>query len=191
MRKYIVTGAVLFATSTAAAEPPAPAPPIPAHQWDAETEVWLARAMVAEAGWDAEHDHIAIAYVLAKRWRKAVERWPQLRFIDILRNYCAGLGDYRRALTPRQRWLRSLNPEGTQPDGWPTQASWRNHLPLWQKALARARAWGEGTLRDPCKGRAWHWGGSIDSPRGRMVRVECGETRNTFYRLDLSLRDAN
>jgi hypothetical protein len=142
--------------------------------------------MVAEAGWRAERDHIAIAYVLARRWRRMVERWPRMRFLDIVRTYCAGLGDYRREFTPRQQWLRSLSPTGTKPKGWPDGASWTRHLPLWKAALERSDRWRQGKLRDPCRGKAWHWGGVIDTPQGRMVPVDCGKTLNTFYSVDLS-----
>ena len=142
--------------------------------------------MVAEAGWEAATDHIAIAYVLARRWRRVKERFTSLRFVDVVRTYCTGLGNYRRSLTPRQQWLRSLNFAAEAPQGWPTTASWSNHESFWRAALARSQAWFQGRLRDPCRGRAEHWGGIIDSPQGRMVPIDCGETRNTFYRLDRS-----
>lgn len=155
---------------------------MPTEQWTPHAHVWLARAMVAEAGWEAKSDHVAIAYVLSRRWKRAKERWPTLRFVDVIRNYCAGLGSFRRSLTPRQRWLRALGFEvEAAPDGWPRGASWRRHERLWRGALKRSLKWSRGELRDPCRGRAWHWGGTIDSPHGRMVAVDCGETRNTFY----------
>ncbi len=179
MQKYIATGAVLLATSAATAQ----SPPIPEAQWTPQTQLWLARAMVAEAGWNAETDHVAIAYVLARRWRRLSERWPAFRFVDLIRSYCAGLGDYRRELTPRQRWLRALSWDSEKPSGWPRKSSWRIHLPLWRAALKRSGDWSQGRFRDPCRGRAWHWGGVIDTPHGRMAAVSCGTTRNTFYRL--------
>jgi hypothetical protein len=179
IRTYIATGVLLLATSTASAQ----SRPIPESQWTRDTHIWLARAMVAEAGWKAERDHIAIAYVLARRWRRLTENWPALRFIDVIRNYCAGLGNYTRELTARQRWLRGLSWNDDEPDGWPRAASWRRHLPLWRKTLERSARWSQGGVVDPCRGRAWHWGGTIDTPQGRMVAVSCGETRNTYYRV--------
>ncbi|MDD9945041.1 MAG: hypothetical protein OXU20_28620 [Myxococcales bacterium] len=176
MRKIIIVGGFLLCTSASQARPP-----VPTSQWTPDTHLWLSRAMVAEAGWQAETDHVAIAHVLARRWRRAVERWPTLRFIDVIRNYCAGLGDYRRTLTRRQRWLRSLDFQLSEPSGWPRAISWDHHVPLWQSALRRSHLWVQGLLRDPCGGRAWHWGGVIDSPHGRMEAVDCGETLNTFY----------
>ena len=180
MKKYILSCAMLLVTTTVGAQPP-----VPRHEWSPQTHLWLARAMVAEAGWKAERDHVAIAYVLVRRWRRMTQRLSRFRFVDVIRNYCAGLGDYRRSMTPRQRWVRDLWADAVEPEGWPrSRASWKNHAPLWRATLERSARWGRGELSDPCRGKAWHWGGVIDSPRGRMVAVDCGRTRNTFYRLE-------
>jgi hypothetical protein len=178
MMKYILSGALALTAAVAHARPP-----IHVDQWTPETRLWLSRAMVAEAGWRAERDHVAIAYVLSRRYRRARERWPGLRFVDMIRSYCAGLGGFQRSLTPRQVWLRALQPDATEPEGWPLGIAWSRHLPLWRAAFKRSEAWSRGLLRDPCGGRAWHWGGTIDFPRGRMVETDCGSTQNTFYSL--------
>jgi len=179
MKKYILCGALLLTSAVAHARPP-----LPEGQWNPQTRLWLARAMVAEAGWRAARDHVAIAYVLARRYRRALARWPELRFVDVVRNYCAGLGGHNRSLTPRQMWLRSLRPDETRPEGWPGRISWSQHVPLWRAVFVRSERWSRGELRDPCGGHAWHWGGTIDSPRGRMVPIDCGQTENTFYTLE-------
>lgn len=178
MKIAIVVVSLLICSSASALRQP-----LPESQWSAETHLWLSRAMVAEAGWTGERDHVAIAYVLARRWHRVKERFATLRFLDIVRNYCAGLGDYRRSLTPRQHWLRGLGFGPEEPSGWPRDVSWARHQSLWKAALTRSMKWFRGELRDPCRGRALHWGGTIDSPQGRMVPVDCGETRNTFYGL--------
>lgn len=175
MRNLIV-GAVLLTSSVAEARRP-----VPPEQFTSEAHVWLARAMIAEAGWRAKKDHVGMAYVLARRWKRATERWPTMRFVDVIRNYCAGLGSFRRSLTARQEWLRGLDFNVRKPDAWPKRASWKRHGRFWADTLERSHAWAQGELRDPCRGRAWHWGGVIDSPRGRMVAIDCGGTRNTFY----------
>ncbi|MDD9934309.1 MAG: hypothetical protein OXT09_11940 [Myxococcales bacterium] len=186
MKKFLVLVLSFLVIATAVQPQVAMAsrrPPVPAEQWDPQVQLWLARAMVAEAGWLHERDHVAIAYVLARRWKRVTERYPTMRFLDVIRNYCAGLGGFRRSLTPRQTWLRSLWPDASQPEGWPRKVSWRRHAPLWRATFERAGDFARGELRDPCRGRAWHWGGTIDSPRGRMAAIDCGETANTFYRL--------
>jgi hypothetical protein len=157
--------------------------PLPATEWTPQAQLWLARAILAEAGWNAKADYVAISYVLARRWRQMLERWPSMRFIDVIKSYCLGLGDYRRQPTERQRWIRSLSWDGSTPENWPHKISWDKHLPFWRKALAVTEKWVKGELSDPCRGRAWHWGGTIDNPHGRMVTVDCGAKRNTFYGL--------
>ncbi|MGW8286342.1 MAG: hypothetical protein ACWGPR_11560 [Candidatus Deferrimicrobiaceae bacterium] len=156
---------------------------LPQEQFTPRAHIWLARAFIAEADWQAERDHVAIAYVLARRWRRAVARCPTLQFVDVVRNYCAGLGDWKRSLTPRQLWVRALSRGLEQPDHWPPKASWAAHVGYWRAALRRAERWQLGELADPCRGRALHWGGKMDDPRGRMKRVDCGDTANIFYAL--------
>ena len=179
MNKVILVCALLFGNVADAQD----GGPLPETQWTRAAHLWLARAMIAEAGWEAERDHVAIAYVLARRWRRIRQRFDAMRFVDVVRNYCAGLGDYKRSLTPRQRWVRTLGFMAIRPSGWPEGSSWQHHQRFWRAALSRSDAWFRGMIEDPCRGRALHWGGTIDSPHGRMTRVECGPTRNTFYGL--------
>jgi hypothetical protein len=159
-------------------------PPIPPEQWDRSTHLWLARAFVAEAGWKARRDWAGIAWVLAGRWRRASKRWPALRFVSTIRGYCAGLGE-GRSRTARMAWVHGLRPDMLAPGGWPAGASWERHEPWWRDAVRMAERWSRGGVGDPCRGRAQHWGGpdGLDPPRGRMERVDCGETLNVFYRL--------
>lgn len=142
--------------------------------------------MVAEAGWYAKRDHIGIAYVLARRWRQVVRRLPHLRFVDIIRLYCTALRPRRRQPSARQRWLLALHgPE--RPAGWPShKADWDVYRPRWRATYERAGDFLEGRLRDPCKGKAMHWGGDMDlelADKKGLVPVDCGDTRNTFLGL--------
>jgi len=138
--------------------------------------VWLARALIAEAGWTAtQTEYVAIAWVLRKRAR-ASGRSPYVT----VRTYCAGLG--RHARTRRQRWVRELPADGeTRPEHWPDTASWRRHRPRWQRVLQLVEEWAAGEHPDPCP-RAVHWGGDMDAPKGRM-RAVCARlpTGNTLY----------
>lgn len=154
--------------------------PIPPEQWDPVAHVWLARAYIAESGWEARRDWRAISWVLARRWAKGVERFPRLRFVDVVRGYCAGMG--ARVWTRRQRWLRGLDFAAQKPPAWPRRASWEDARGHWVAALRMAWRWADGRVGDPCRGAALHWGGpGLDPPRGRMFRVDCGETLNVFY----------
>jgi hypothetical protein len=182
MRGLILAAALLLSTTVVLARPM----PIPLGQWSPAAQLWMARAMVAEAGWLAERDHVGIAYVLSRRWASMRKRYPEIQFVHVIRGYCAGLEPGRAEFTPRQRWLHGLNLQLNEPDGWPRNVSWVRHRVWWQQVLQRAEAWSLGKLRDPCKGRAWHWGGEMDTPEGKMVEVDCGDTRNIFYGLQKS-----
>lgn len=180
MRSTVVALCVLLAASSASAR----RSPLPEAERTPGAVLWLARAWVGEAGWLAARDHAGIGWVLARRWRRAVKRWPELRFVTVVQNYAHALG-FRsgRSLTPRQHWLRGLS-GAQEPVGWPRRASWRRHRPFWRATLERAAAWFDGRVKDPCQGRAWHWGGEIDVEGARekgLVEVDCGETENIFY----------
>lgn len=172
---------------------------LPADQWNPVTRLWTARAGVAEVGWhrgakmpEAKRqakraEQLAVWWVLRARWVRMQERYPTMRFQDVLRAYCAGLGS-RREPTPRQRWIRALTLDGTEPLGWPRHASWSRHRELWRETLERAERWANNrTGSNPCPG-AVHFGGlrAGDKPRGRMVRHRCSDRferyrGSTFY----------
>lgn len=156
---------------------------VPPEQLTDSTKIWLARAMVSEAGWLAKRDHAAIAHTLARRWRVRRERWPGVTFEQVIRNYCAGFYLKEEALDPRQQWVRQLNSDGLQPESWPQNVRWDKHLVYWRQVLDSVDRFAEGQLPDPCRGQSWHWGGPMDDPEGRMVKMDCGETKNTFYTL--------
>jgi hypothetical protein len=157
--------------------------PVPEDQLTPQTRLWLARGMVSEAGWLAERDHAGIAHTLARRWRARRERWPGVTFEQIIRHYCAGFYLKEAALDPRQLWVRQLNPAGLQPAAWPSNVRWDKHLVYWRQVLHRVDLFAEGRLPDPCRGQSWHWGSAFDDPPGRMVKMDCGETKNIFYTL--------
>jgi len=158
--------------------------PLPAAECTLQAELWLARSFIGEAGWEAARDHAGIAWVLARRWRRQIRRWPDMTFVTVVKNYVHALGFRRRSgPTRRQRWLRGLLGP-LAPEGWPARSSWRKHVGLWRSARARSRDWMVGRVPDPCRGRAWNWGGHVDeglAQRKALNEVDCGETANTFY----------
>ncbi len=152
---------------------PARCQPLPR---DRGTRLVLAQAMVAEAGWRADRDHAGIAHVLGRRWRTR-PALASLSFGEVVRRYCAAWRTKRRRAT----WVRALSTPAARPMGWPRQASWRAHAPLWRQVLRRAERFLLGQLADPCRGRASHWGSPQDVPGPRMRRVNCGPTLNRYY----------
>lgn len=169
--------------------------PVPADQWTPYAKLWLARAMVAEAGWLAELDHVLIAWAIVRQWRARLHRWPELRFADQVRAACAGLGV---ASTARHEWLHALPPPlastplaELEPAGWPAKVSWRRHSVWWAQVLRRVQRFGEGRLRDPSRGRVMYWGArdeSLPDPARAAMAVNRGDwveldfdTRNRFF----------
>jgi hypothetical protein len=150
---------------------------VPATEWTPDAKVWLARALVAEAGWSAEDDHAAIMWVLVRRWRILQEPYPGIRFTAVVRAYCSALSPRLGRPSPRQAWVRAL--EWGKPPG----EGLRRFSEAWRDVQQLVMDWQEGWVPDPCPG-AVHWGGSMDVPWLGLVRVSCGSpTANHFYRL--------
>lgn len=158
---------------------------LPPEQWTPQARIALGQAWVAEADWDADTDHLAISYVLLRRWNDIHERFPAVAFSTVVRAYCSGLelSANPSKLSPRLRWVRQLNETGERPLDWPSKIPWEPFRQRWVKVLERVDAWAAGELPDPCRGLARHFGGTMDAPGKLMEKVECGQTLNTFYRI--------
>ena len=159
--------------------------PLPPEQQTTQAELWLARAFIGEAGWMQRNAHAGIAHVLARRWHRVVRRYEAMRFETVIKNYCHALGFKRRGTpTPRHLWIRGLV-GAVAPKAWPHHKSlWDRHRPRWAAAMKRSRKWFSGRIKDPCRGRAWHWGGLIDrelAQKKRFRTVDCGDTGGTTF----------
>jgi len=139
--------------------------PLPVDEWDENTQLTLARAMVGEADWH-EPDHVAIAYVLARRWRVHQMNREPLTFQRYIELYSASL----RSVSERSSFIRSL-PWGPLPGPYEQR---------WNRVQQLVKAWGEGRVKDPCP-NAVHWGGAMDRPSRNWHPISCGLTRNIFY----------
>lgn len=146
-------------------------PPLPPEQWTPPARLDLARAMVGEADFHRTEDHIAIAWVLAKRWKHARLRFPRWRFHDQVRKFASPL----KVDSPRARWVRAL-PWG------PLSGVLKRYTKRWFSVMNLVVDWGLGNIRDPCRS-AISWGGTMDPPGERLRPVDCGRTANTFYAL--------
>jgi len=179
MRALILATLLTFAVPASAQQPP-----LPPEQLDAEARLTLAKAFVGEGGWEAHRDWDGIAWVLSRRWQTAQRsargraRYP--RFVDMVRQYCAPLRGQPKKR--RQRWIRALTPKALQPPHWPAhRVDWSDRVGFWRDAMTRAWEWAEGLVADPCRGRAWHFGGPMDEPPRGHRRIWCGPMENTFY----------
>jgi hypothetical protein len=136
----------------------------------------LMRVWVAEAGWTAERDHAAMGYTLL--------RWVGVRGDDLPAVVHAMVDRHSRALD-RHPWLTSLGADCAQPTGWPAKLSWGRHVPLCIALVRRAEKLLDGTLRDPCHGRADQWRARKSKAlrsalRRGYKRVGCGRTVDAY-----------
>lgn len=154
-------------------------PLIPERHWNDTAKLWLARAMVSEAGWEETRDHVAIAYVLFRRWIVAKREHPHISLTAVIKRYCAGFGN--TIPTARQRWVLTLRADGGRPAAWPNDIAWVDYKDRWLAVLNTVEQWRRGEHPDPCNGLARYWGGPMDRPSPRMIRMDCGETKNRFY----------
>lgn len=142
----------------------------------AVVQLWLARASVAECDFMLPDCHAATWHTLQRRWRRAQRRWPTYTLDQMARNYCAA---FKGKPDGRKRWVRGLLAAGTQPDGWPSGASWERHSRWWARVYARAGAFLRGEVKDPCRGRPTHFGNVADMarfPPSEWKRIRCGRT---------------
>ncbi|HVZ37345.1 MAG TPA: hypothetical protein VG963_33215 [Polyangiaceae bacterium] len=139
--------------------------PIPSSEWNEATQLTLAQVMVGEADW-SEPDHVAIAFVLARRWQQYRDKRGHISFRRYMQLYSSAM----KVETERARWVRAL-PWG--------ELSGR-HAGSWAAVRKLVKAWGLGEVEDPCP-EALHWGGTTDRPRPYWQAIRCGSTRNTFY----------
>lgn len=125
--------------------------------------IWAARACYLEATW-RESDCIALLWVAQKRAQRVSRPW-----IDVLRDYSAIEANNERAREVREFPWGDI----------PGKAAAFNQR--WQRLRELVVEVASGQHKDPCP-RAEHWGGSMDHPKGRMIRARCAATTvNTFY----------
>ena len=139
--------------------------PVPDVEWNEATRLTLAQVMVGEADWH-EPDHIAIAYVLVRRWQQFNAARGPVTFQRYMQLYSSTM----KVDTERARWVRAL-PWG-ELDG--------PYGKRWKRVRELVEAWGSGKVKDPCPD-AQHWGGTMDRPGKTWEAVSCGLTKNIFY----------
>jgi len=139
--------------------------PVPAEEWNEATRLTLAQVMVGEADWH-EPDHVAIAYVLARRWQQFNQARGPVTFQRYMQLYSSTM----KVNSERALWVRAL-PWG-ELEG--------RHGKRWKQVRELVSAWGAGKVKDPCP-QAEHWGGAMDRPGKSWEAVSCGLTKNIFY----------
>lgn len=157
-----------------------------AERWNLPDEVSyeatvlaLARICVSEGGWENDRDCAGIYQVL-RNTRRSDEH-----LIDVMRRHSRYMIPGRTSLPARQRWVTSLDLEGTRPSDLPDSASWERLERPWLRRIALARALIDGRVPDrPCPAPVIAWGGTMDdhiAHRRGLARVDCGDTENRFW----------
>jgi hypothetical protein len=176
MRNLLLVAAA-FSTLVANSASSEALPPIPKSDWTPEARLTLARAWVGEADWSRQ-DHIAIGWVLAKRWKIYNRNRPeakQVSFARFIRLYCSPF----KGRSLRQRRVQAL-PWGDPVGKAVGPYRYAQNARRWARVRQRVDAWASGKFRDPCP-TALHWGGTMDVPYSNWRPARCGATKNIFY----------
>jgi hypothetical protein len=131
----------------------------------AEDKLVLIHTLIGEAGWYKARDHAAILHVLDRRRQLPMLAPESLSLADMALRYSKFHSPYK-APNKHRAAVRSLTLE--------TAPAWAH------EAVERFYA---GTLPDPCRGHALHWGSYDDYQQpSKDVRavVDCGKTYNIF-----------
>lgn len=194
---YLFAAAIVVSVST----PVARSEQFLVPQWTPYTQRKTAHCMIAEAD-ENQEDHIAIAYAAFNLWQFRKQRFPRMRYVDLLNAYCSVHKLSLARLSKRQRWIRQLDfpilaQDGemavVKPKDFPRKASWKRKRRIWIETLKLANQWNRGELKDPCNGQAVHWGAPSDPknkwylpsdvPGKKLVRLRCSDNLlNDYYR---------
>jgi hypothetical protein len=137
-----------------------------------------------QTGSKGKAEQAAVWHVLRARQKTMRGAGRDIRLDAVARAYCAGFNG--TTVSSRTRWVRDLNRRGKKPKGWPSNASWEKHRPIWKDTLDRASLFLEGKVSNPCPG-AKHFGNTAvgDIPKGRMKLHKCSDRfSNQFYLLE-------
>jgi len=156
----------------------------------------LAVLTVSEAGWEADADMRGIHAVILRTQQRQGGT-----YVGAARTYARRLigqqGDINRP------WLWGLNPQGREPEQWPTEvwvstregserrphARWAAYRERWLNTYERAGVVVQYTLDTwdswgPCDTIPDDWGGAMDMERARrlgLVQLSCQGTQNYFF----------
>lgn len=134
----------------------------------ASAYVDVARCVVGEVGWAVDKEARLIVRILAYR---AASRG--MTPDHLARQYCEPLRE------PEARpWVAALPAPG---ESWPEALLPRRYLLRWRRVREAVRVWlREGPAPVACG--AIHWAAKRWTPSDRLEIVDCGPTRNLYYR---------
>lgn len=166
------------------------------HRERIDDQLALARVCASEIGFSGAFDECAAIHDVltrrASRWDTTVA-WAARAYSNRV---------FDRERRDRRAWIAHLRPDGRRPDGWPEMttvrrggasrvvrhAPWGAYRDRWLELYEAAGRIVRGEIRSPCRGAVDHWGmrHGVDMERARRAgwtEVECGGTRNAFWRV--------
>lgn len=171
MKRAAIAGVLMLATPVAAQ---------PLARID--DQLALARVAASEAGLLATEDEIAAIGAVLRA------RCDECSITTVARQYSTRVFDLTRR--DSRAWVAFLRADGREPAHWPRAASWSAYRERWLRIYEAAGRVVRGELEHRCTSPVHHWGapqaGSIDmrrALRAGWVRVDCGATRNAFWRV--------
>jgi len=147
---------------------------------DPEDHLRLVHMLLGEEGWRPTDGHAAILHVLERRRHLPAHQGFSLTEMA---------DEYSAFLKPNPQ--KNNLPHRT--------AVYRTTLetaPQWAVRLVDEFLSDPESVRDPCRGRAWHWGSTEDVLVSKRNRVNCGYTHNIFlgskkYLVEVAQRGGN
>lgn len=168
MKKILLSMVLVLGTSNVAS---ANAPfEIPQEQFN-NARAWLARACIAEEGWQDYEGCAAVMYVYGRRWKMYKSRGRNISFEQVIRGHAAALRPQRRNFSDRQRMIIGL------PETAPTETA----REVYFRTLEHVDTWFSGGVSDPCRGNPMDFGGSNDHVPSWWERAQCSGGHNRFW----------
>ncbi len=130
----------------------------------AEERLVLVHALLGESGYRPKPDQPAILHLFNRRRRLPEHRGKTLT--EMAQAYSNFL-DMDRPETPHRKAVFAMTLE--------TAPQWT--VRLVDRFLANPKR-----IKDPCKGKAWHFGGRFEVDIEGALVIDCGDTANVFLR---------
>lgn len=161
-----------------------------------DSQLALARVCASEIGLTGEPSECAAIHdVLTRRAERS-----RASLLWMARAYSNRVFDRDRR--DARAWVAHLRPDGRRPDGWPTvvtvrrrgevrtvrYAPWAAYRERWLALYDAAGLIVQGEIRSQCEAPVDHWGArhGVDWERAQRAgweEVDCGDTRNAFWRV--------
>lgn len=153
----------------------------------------LSRIAVSERSFVLGHDdHPAIHWVIRDVQRRFIRRENRcVSYTEAARIHSPRATGARQTTGGRQRWVSKLGWHGHRPVHFPRHLNWRKHRIRFGQILEHSQDIYDGKIQDRCRQRPHYWGGNHPNDKrraacalaeGRWEIVDCGQTKNTFYR---------